>query len=82
MIIGATPLAGFAERVPRAGWHTHGRDDDPSLRGCRAPRLWRRDGLGQGDHVGLGDYLLVPANARHCDGANVDTIIIGTAVGL
>ena len=29
----------------------------------------------------VGGYLLVPANARHFDGADVDTIIIGTAVG-
>lgn len=29
----------------------------------------------------VGSYLLVPANARHFDGGEVDTIIIGTAVG-
>jgi len=28
-----------------------------------------------------GSYILVPAGARHFDGADVDTIIIGTAVG-
>jgi hypothetical protein len=28
-----------------------------------------------------GSYLLVPAGARHFDGADVDTIIIGTAIG-
>ena len=29
----------------------------------------------------VGSYLLVPANADHFDGADEDTIIIGTAVG-
>lgn len=28
-----------------------------------------------------GSYLVVPAGARHFDGSDVDTIIIGTAVG-
>lgn len=28
-----------------------------------------------------GSYLVVPANAPHFDGAGVDTIIIGTAIG-
>jgi hypothetical protein len=28
-----------------------------------------------------GSFLLVPAGARHFDGADVDTIIIGTAIG-
>jgi len=28
-----------------------------------------------------GSYLVVPANARHFDGADIDTIIIGTAIG-
>ena len=30
----------------------------------------------------LGSYLLVPANHDHFDGADEDTIIIGTAVGV
>lgn len=29
----------------------------------------------------VGSYLLVPANVKHTMGADVDTIIIGTAVG-
>ncbi len=29
----------------------------------------------------VGGYLLVPANAVHYDGAETDTIIIGTAIG-
>ncbi len=28
-----------------------------------------------------GNFLVVPAHARHFDGADVDTIIIGTAIG-
>jgi hypothetical protein len=30
---------------------------------------------------GVGNFLLVPANARHFDGSFEDTIIIGTAIG-
>jgi quercetin dioxygenase-like cupin family protein len=30
---------------------------------------------------GQGDFLLVPANAVHYDGADEDTVIIGTVVG-
>ena len=30
---------------------------------------------------GAGSYVLVPANARHFDGSDEDTLIIGTAVG-
>ena len=29
----------------------------------------------------MGSYILVPANARHFDGSDEETIIIGTAVG-
>jgi hypothetical protein len=29
-----------------------------------------------------GSYLLVPAHARHFDGSDVDTVIIGSAVGV
>jgi quercetin dioxygenase-like cupin family protein len=47
--------------------------------------LW----LGYGDRLDrrktrkypAGSYLVVPAGARHFDGADVDTIIIGTATG-
>lgn len=35
----------------------------------------------QARRFGSGSYLLVPANAVHFDGGEVDTIIIGTAVG-
>lgn len=45
--------------------------------------------LGYGDRIDksaattfpAGSFLIVPAGARHFDGADVDTIIIGTAVG-
>lgn len=45
--------------------------------------------LGYGDRIEMsnatafpaGSFLLVPAGARHFDGADVDTIIIGTAIG-
>jgi len=45
--------------------------------------------LGYGDRIdkptaktfAAGSYLIVPAGARHFDGADVDTIIIGTATG-
>lgn len=45
--------------------------------------------LGYGDRIDkakavafpMGSYLLVPAGAHHFDGADVDTIIIGTATG-
>lgn len=45
--------------------------------------------LGYGDRIDkrkatafpTGSFLLVPAGARHFDGADVDTIIIGTAIG-
>ena len=30
---------------------------------------------------GAGLYLFVPANAIHYDGADVDTLIVGTAIG-
>ncbi len=35
----------------------------------------------QAESFGVGGYLLVPANTVHYDGAEVDTIIIGTAIG-
>jgi len=35
----------------------------------------------QADVFAIGSYLLVPANMSHFDGAEVDTIIIGTALG-
>jgi quercetin dioxygenase-like cupin family protein len=35
----------------------------------------------QAREFSVGNYLLVPANAVHFDGAEEDTIIIGTAVG-
>ena len=46
--------------------------------------------LGYGDHLEVnaasiypaGSYLLVPALARHFDGSDVDTVIIGSAVGV
>lgn len=35
----------------------------------------------QAQHYGVGAYLLAPANMNHFDGADEDTVIIGTALG-
>jgi quercetin dioxygenase-like cupin family protein len=74
----------YAFYIPAGYWEHHSHNQDArvavvsgALRAAVGPQL---DKEGAKTYP-IGSFLLVPANVEHTMGADVDTIIIGTAIG-
>jgi quercetin dioxygenase-like cupin family protein len=74
----------YAFSIPAGYWEHHSHNQDArvavisgALRVAIGPTL---DKTGAKTYP-IGSFLLVPANVQHTMGADVDTIIIGTAIG-
>jgi quercetin dioxygenase-like cupin family protein len=74
----------YAFYVPAGYWEHHSHNQDArvavvsgALRVAIGPKLDKEEAKA----YPVGSFLLVPANVEHTMGADVDTIIIGTAMG-
>jgi quercetin dioxygenase-like cupin family protein len=74
----------YAFYIPAGYWEHHSHNQDArvavvsgALRVAVGPKLDKEGAKA----YSIGSFLLVPANVAHTMGADVDTIIIGTAMG-
>jgi quercetin dioxygenase-like cupin family protein len=74
----------YAFYIPAGYWEHHSHNQDArvavvsgALRVAIGPKLDKEGAKA----YSIGSFLLVPANVEHTMGADVDTIIIGTAMG-
>jgi quercetin dioxygenase-like cupin family protein len=74
----------YAFSIPAAYWEHHSHNQDArvavvsgALKVAIGPKLDKQGAKA----YPVGSFLLVPANVQHTMGADVDTIIIGTAMG-